>query len=95
MSGALEDGLDVPVVAEVAVERLDWAVWGREPGATLRGRAGEDWAGGGMVGRRRRGYEREIRTGSGWLARLGRGRRGRQAEAGDGKHACERETDSE
>lgn len=45
MSGG---GLAAPTVVEEAVERVDCAVGGRDPRATLRGRAGEDWVGGGM-----------------------------------------------
>ncbi len=50
MSGAwgFGGGLVAPTVVEEAVERVDWAVDGRDPRATLRGRAGEDWVGGGM-----------------------------------------------
>ena len=50
MSGAwgFGVGLTAPTVVEEAVERVDWAVGGRDPRATLRGRAGEDWVGGGM-----------------------------------------------
>ena len=44
MSGAwgFGGGLVAPTAAEEAVEREDWAVGGRDPAATLRGRAGED-----------------------------------------------------
>lgn len=48
MSGALVADFAGPAVVEEAVDRVDWAVCGRDPGATLSGRAGEDWVGGGM-----------------------------------------------
>ena len=46
MSGALEADFAAPTVVEEAVDSVDWAVCGRDPGATLRGRAGDDCVGG-------------------------------------------------
>ena len=53
MSGAwgFGGGLAPPTVVEEAVERDDWAVGGRDPAGTLRGRAGDDGVGGGMRAR--------------------------------------------
>ena len=48
MSGGFVADFAAPAVVDEAVERVDWEVCGREVGATLRGRAGEDWVGGGM-----------------------------------------------
>ena len=49
MSGGLgAAGLAAPAVVEEAVDKVDCAVAGRDPGATLRGRAGdvEGWVAG-------------------------------------------------
>ena len=48
MSEAFVTDFVAPAVVDEAVDNVDWAVCGRDPGATLRGRAGDDCVGGGM-----------------------------------------------
>lgn len=42
MSEAFVTDFVAPAVVDEAVDNVDWAVCGRDPGATLRGRAGDD-----------------------------------------------------